>query len=68
MTRESTAMESLYKRGQRHGVASYTRGEVWRRGGNAASRDGCRVKEAVREGSDDSDRMVDQKERGGRAR
>ena len=41
--------------------ASHTRGKVWQRGGNAASRDGCRVKEAAREGSDDSDRKADQK-------
>ena len=41
-------------------VASHTRGKVWRRDGNAASHDGCRV-EAVGEGSDNSDRMVNQK-------
>ena len=36
-------------------------GKVWRRDGNTVSRDRCRVKEAVREGSDDSDRIVNQK-------
>ena len=42
-------------------VASYMRGKVWRRDGNTVSRDRCRVKEAVREGSDDSDRIVNRK-------
>ena len=39
---------------------NHTCGRVWRRGGNAALRDGCQVKEAMREESDDSDRTVDQ--------
>ena len=37
------------------------RGKVWRRDGNTVSCDRCRVKEAVREGPDDSDRIVNRK-------